>query len=280
MRWKGGRRSKNVIDRRGAGPGRRTAVGGGVVIVALLAAVFLGVDPTVILQGLGGLQQQQVPSGPTPPRPAAEEEAADFVSVVLADTEDTWTREFQRAGSRYQLPQLVLFSGGVESACGFASAAAGPFYCPGDSRLYLDLAFLSELKRMGASGDFAVAYVIAHEVGHHIQNLAGTARRVQAAKQRLSRREGNALQVRMELQADCYAGVWGHYYQQRGLLETGDVEEGLGAAAAVGDDHLQRMAGRRVTPESFTHGTSKQRMQWFKRGFDSGDPDQCDTFGG
>ena len=280
MRWKGGRRSKNVIDRRGAGPGRRTAVGGGVVIVALLAAVFLGVDPSIILQGIGGLQQQQAPAPQPGPRSAAEDEVADFVSVVLADTEDTWAQQFQRAGGRYQLPKLVLFSGAVNSACGFASAAAGPFYCPGDSRLYLDLSFLRELKRMGASGDFALAYVIAHEVGHHVQNLAGTARQVQAAKQRLSQREGNALQVRMELQADCYAGVWGHYYSQRGLLEAGDLEEGLQAAAAVGDDHLQRMAGRRVTPESFTHGSSEQRMEWFKRGFSSGDADRCDTFGG
>ena len=278
MRWREGRRSKNVIDRRGAGPGRKTAMGGGIVIIALLAAVFLGVDPRIILQGVGTVQQQ-LPAGQPGPRSAAEQEAADFVSVVLADTEDTWSRQFQRAGSRYQLPQLVLFSGAVNSACGFASAAAGPFYCPGDNRLYLDLAFLSELKRMGASGDFAVAYVIAHEVGHHIQNLQGIARQVQAARQRMSQREGNALQVRMELQADCYAGVWGHYYNQRGLLERGDVEEGLQAAAAVGDDHLQKMAGRRVTPESFTHGTSAQRMEWFRRGFESGDVGNCDTFG-
>jgi len=186
---------------------------------------------------------------------------------------------FQKGGGQYQLPKLVLFSGGVSSACGMASAAAGPFYCPGDNQLYLDLSFLAELQRMGASGDFAVAYVIAHEVGHHVQNQTGVARQVQARKQRMSQEEANALQVKMELQADCYAGVWAYHADQRNLLEDGDVEEGLRAASSVGDDHLQRQAGRRVTPESFTHGTSQQRMQWFEKGFETGNADGCNTFG-
>ena len=280
MRWQKGRRSRNVIDRRGQSVRKGPALGGGVIILALIAAVFFGADPRVVLETVGGLQQTSAPSQPAGPRPAAEDRAADFVSVVLGETERTWESIFQQAGSRYQPPKLVLFTDGVSSACGFASSAAGPFYCPGDNQLYLDLGFLSELQRMGASGDFAVAYVIAHEVGHHIQNLAGVARQVQATKQRLGQREANALQVRMELQADCYAGVWAHHANQRNLLEAGDIEEGLGAAAAVGDDHLQRMAGRRVTPESFTHGTSQQRMRWFRTGFDSGDPNQCDTFSG
>lgn len=279
MRWRKGRRSRNVIDRRGQSPRRGPAVGGGVIILAIVAAVFFGADPAVILETVGGMQQSSAPSGPSGPRPAAENEAAEFVSVVLADTEDTWNTLFQKGGGQYQLPKLVLFSGGVSSACGMASAAAGPFYCPGDNQLYLDLSFLAELQRMGASGDFAVAYVIAHEVGHHVQNQTGVARQVQARKQRMSQEEANALQVKMELQADCYAGVWAYHADQRNLLEDGDVEEGLRAASSVGDDHLQRQAGRRVTPESFTHGTSQQRMQWFEKGFETGNADGCNTFG-
>jgi predicted metalloprotease len=280
MRWKNQRRSRNIIDRRGQPARRRApALGGGVIVLALLAAVFFGVDPSMLLETVGGLQQTSVPAGPASPRPAAEDEAAEFVSVVLADTELTWQGLFQQAGERYQLPKLVLFTDSVTSACGMASAAAGPFYCPGDSQLYLDLGFLAELQRMGAKGDLAVAYVIAHEVGHHVQNLAGTARQVQSAKQRMGKAQANVLQVSMELQADCYAGVWAHHANGRNLLEAGDIEEGLSAASSVGDDHLQRMAGRRVTPESFTHGSSKQRMQWFGRGFESGNADACDTFG-
>lgn len=280
MRWRQGRRSRNVIDRRGRqSPRRGPAVGGGVIILVLVAAVFFGADPAMILETVGGLQQSSAPSGPSGPRPAAEDEAADFVSVVLADTEDTWKRLFERGGGSYQLPQLELFSGNVSSACGMASAAAGPFYCPGDNKLYLDLSFLAELQRMGASGDFAVAYVIAHEVGHHVQNQTGIARQVQARKQRMSKQEANALQVKMELQADCYAGVWAYHADQRNILDEGDVEEGLRAASSVGDDHLQRQAGRRVTPESFTHGSSQQRMQWFQQGFESGNADRCNTFG-
>ena len=277
MRWEKGRRSSNVEDRRGSPMRTGASIGGGAIIVALIAVFVLGQDPAEVLQQVGSMQQQ---SGPPAERSAAENQAADFVSVVLADTEDTWQSLFSQAGSRYQLPSLVLYTGQVQSACGLGSAAAGPFYCPGDSKLYLDLSFLGELQQMGASGDFAVAYVIAHEVGHHVQNLAGTARKVQAAKSRMSKADANALQVRMELQADCYSGIWAHHAQkQRQILESGDVEEGLRAAASVGDDHLQRQAGRAVHPESFTHGTSQQRMTWFRRGLDTGDLGACDTFG-
>ena len=254
------------------------SIGGGAIIMALIAVFVLGQDPAEVIQQVGGGVQQQ--TGPAPQRSAAEEQAADFVSVVLADTEDTWNQIFRQAGGQYKVPTLVLYTGQVQSACGFGSAAAGPFYCPGDDKLYLDLSFLGELQRMGAAGDFAVAYVIAHEVGHHIQNLTGVARQVQATKRQLSQADANALQVKMELQADCFSGVWAHHAnRQRQILEPGDVEEGLRAAAAVGDDHLQRQAGRRVTPEAFTHGTSQQRMSWFRRGLDTGQVNACDTFG-
>lgn len=279
MRWKKGRRSQNVEDRRGRPIRAGAGIGGGAIIMALIAVFVLGQDPAEVIQQVG--RGAQGTSGQAPQRSAAEDQAADFVSVVLADTEDTWNALFRQAGGQYQLPTLVLYTQQVQSACGFGSAASGPFYCPGDSKLYLDLSFLGELQRMGAAGDFAVAYVIAHEVGHHIQNLAGTARQVQAARQRASKADGNALQVRMELQADCYAGIWAHHAQrERQILEQGDVEEGLRAAAAVGDDHLQRQAGRRVTPEAFTHGTSEQRMSWFRRGLDTGQIAACDTFSG
>lgn len=279
MRWEKGRRSTNVEDRRGQSVRAGAGIGGGAIIIALIAVFVFGQDPTEVIQQVGRSANTQ--SAPPTPRSAEEEKAAEFVSVVLADTEDTWTGLFRAAGGQYQLPTLVLYSDQVQSACGFGSAASGPFYCPGDGKLYLDLSFLGELQRMGAAGDFAVAYVIAHEVGHHVQNLAGTARQVQAARQRLGKAEGNALQVRMELQADCYAGIWAHHAErERQILEQGDIEEGLGAAAAVGDDHLQRQAGRRVTPEAFTHGTSQQRMSWFRRGFDSGEVAACDTFAG
>ncbi|NNF52142.1 MAG: zinc metallopeptidase [Gammaproteobacteria bacterium] len=278
MRWKKGRRSTNVEDRRGRPMRAGASIGGGAIIMALIAVFVLGQDPAEVIQQVGGGVQQS--SGPAPQRSAAEEQAADFVSVVLADTEDTWGQIFRQAGGQYKVPTLVLYTDQVQSACGFGSAAAGPFYCPGDDKLYLDLSFLGELQRMGAAGDFAVAYVIAHEVGHHIQNLTGVARQVQSTKQRLSKADANALQVKMELQADCFSGVWAHHAnRQRQILEPGDVEEGLRAAAAVGDDHLQRQAGRRVTPEAFTHGTSQQRMSWFRRGLDSGDANACDTFG-
>ena len=206
-------------------------------------------------------------------------EASEFVSVVLADTEDTWSTIFSSEGARYQVPKLVLYSGAIQSACGFGSAAAGPFYCPGDRKVYLDLSFLNQLERMGASGDFAVAYVIAHEVGHHIQNQQGTLGKAQRAQRSLGKRDANAFQVLVELQADCYAGVWAHHaHKQRQILEQGDIEEGLQAAASVGDDRLQQAAGRRVHPESFTHGSSKQRAYWFRRGLETGSMRACDTF--
>jgi predicted metalloprotease len=213
-------------------------------------------------------------------RSAGDDQLRDFVSVVLADTEDTWRELFRRMGRRYEEPRLVLFSGAVQSACGFAEAAVGPFYCPGDHKLYIDLSFYRDLRdKIGAPGDFAQAYVIAHEVGHHVQNLLGIAERIQQAQSRRSKTDGNALQVRMELQADCLAGVWAANAQRaRQILEAGDIEEGLNAAAAIGDDRLQRQSMGRVVPESFTHGSSAQRVRWFKRGIDSGNPGQCDTF--
>lgn len=280
MRWKQGRRSSNVDDRRGrARVSRGTKLGGGAVIIALVAAVLLGQDPVQVLQQIGA-QQGSVSQGPAAqPRPAAENEAADFASVVLADTEDVWNMLFQQAGSRYQPPVLVLYSGMTETACGLGQSASGPFYCPGDNQLYIDLEFLAELQRMGAPGDFAFAYVVAHEVGHHVQNLIGVATKVHREKQRSSQTAANALQVKMELQADCFAGLWAHHaHKQRQVLERGDVEEGLAAAASVGDDRLQRAAGRRVQPETFTHGSSQQRMTWFRRGLESGAVDACNTF--
>ncbi len=276
MRWRKGRRSKNVIDARGR---RRkgAAVGGGAVILALLAAVLFGQDPGQVLQQIGA-GQPQTSQGQAPTNPQ-EEEIMDFLRVVLADTEDVWGKLFREANSTYRQPQFEVFRGVTQTACGLGQSASGPFYCPGDSKLYMDLSFLGELRRMGASGDFALAYVVAHEVGHHIQNLTGRAMEVQRAKQRMRRADANALQVKMELEADCYAGVWAHHaHRQRNILESGDVEEGLRAAASVGDDHLQRQATGRVVPESFTHGTSEQRMTWFRRGLDSGSVAACDTF--
>lgn len=278
MRWRQGKRSQNIEDRRGQrGRGRRAAgLGGGMTILVFVAALFLGVDPSQLLGLLGGGQSvQQAPAQSS----AQEEEVKDFLAVVLGDTEQVWEQIFRQAGHRYQPPKLVLYRESTPTACGTGQAAAGPFYCPGDHKLYLDLSFLAELKRMGASGDFALAYVIAHEVGHHIQTLEGTAANVQKARRRSSEVVGNRIQVAMELQADCYAGVWAHHAQkQRQILEPGDLEEGMQAAAAVGDDHLQRMAGRRVVPEAFTHGSSEQRQQWLLRGLRSGDLRQCDTF--
>ena len=282
MRWQMGRRSDNIEDQRGMPVGRGTVVGGGIgTLVLVLLALYFGVDPSVILQGVdpGGspgstrsAQQQRAPAG--------DDQLRDFVSVILADTEDTWGELFRRMGRRYEAPHLVLFSGAIQSACGFAEAAVGPFYCPGDRKVYIDLSFYRDLRdRLGAPGDLAQAYVIAHEIGHHVQNLLGIAERVQAAQGRRSRTEANALQVRMELQADCLAGVWANNAQRaRNILESGDIEEGLNAAAAIGDDRLQRQSQGRVVPESFTHGSSEQRVRWFKRGIESGEPGQCDTF--
>lgn len=280
MRWKKGRRSQNVDDRRGQAVRRGAGLGGGAIIIALLAAVLLGQDPTTVLSQIGGLSGGGNSSAPAQ-RSAAEDEAADFVSVVLGDTELVWQKVFQQHGAQYRPPTLVLYTGQTQTdACGLGQAAAGPFYCPGDYKLYIDLSFVSELQRLGAPGDFAFAYVVAHEVGHHIQTISGVSEKVQRAKARASKVEQNALQVRMELQADCYAGVWAHHaHRDRQILETGDVEEGLAAAASVGDDHLQKSAGRQVRPETFTHGTSEQRKRWFYSGLENGDLATCDTFG-
>jgi predicted metalloprotease len=264
--------------------GRRGGIGGIGLILLVVGALYFGIDPSVVMQTVGGggdPAQVQVPEGEPQPIPA-DDEAAAFVSVVLGDTEDTWREQFRTMGRTYRDPKLVLFSGAVQSACGFAQAAVGPFYCPADEKLYIDLAFFDELRaRFGAPGDFAQAYVIAHEVGHHVQNLLGISDKIQAARQRLDESEGNALSVRLELQADCLAGVWARNADKaRQILEQGDVEEGLGAASAVGDDRLQRQAGRYVTPESFTHGSSEQRVSWFRRGLQNGDMAACDTFAG
>jgi predicted metalloprotease len=282
MRWESGRRSENVEDRRGFHVSRRVAGGGIGTIVLVLVALYLGVDPSVILDQT----QMTVPgagtSTPSAPYSASPEEKrlAEFVSVVLGDTEDTWNALFRSMGKTYEEPRLVLFSGAVESACGFASAAVGPFYCPEDQKVYIDLSFYSDLKkRFGAPGDFAQAYVIAHEVGHHVQNLLGIAEKVHSLRGRVSEKEANRLSVMMELQADCLSGVWAHHADKaRKILEQGDVEEALNAASAIGDDRLQRRSRGYVTPDSFTHGSSAQRMHWFKLGLETGSIGQCNTF--
>ena len=279
MRWESGRRSDNIEDRRGMGIGGRGLVGGGIgTVVIALIALFMGIDPgTVLNQIADAPQTAQNARAPADPR---EERLKDFVSVVLADTEDTWGELFRRSGGHYEQPQLVLFSGAVQSACGNAQAAMGPFYCPGDHKLYLDMSFFDDLaRRFNAPGDFAQAYVIAHEVGHHVQTLLGVSEKVNAARQRAGEAESNRLQVRMELQADCLAGIWAYHADKaRGILERGDVEEALAAASGVGDDRLQQQARGRVVPDSFTHGSSAQRMRWFEIGAKSGDPKRCDTF--
>jgi predicted metalloprotease len=278
MRWESGRRSENVEDRRGRRLTRGLAGGGLGALVLVLVAMLFGVDPRLLLQGVpaGGVEESVEPYHPTP----EEERLADFVRVVLGDTEDTWTAIFREQGGAYELPVLVLFSGAVRSACGLADAAVGPFYCPGDRKLYIDLSFYDEMqRRFGAPGDFAQAYVIAHEVGHHVQMLIGVMDEVDAARRRVSEAEANALSVRQELQADCFAGVWAHHAQRvRNVLEPGDLEEALNAAAAIGDDRLQRRSQGYVVPETFTHGTSEQRVRWFREGFQSGDVERCDTF--
>jgi predicted metalloprotease len=286
MRWRGRRQSQNVEDRRGARLGRPAGglrLGGGGILVLLLGAWLLGINPLQILgllAGGAGAVLEGAPPEAAPVPSAASDAQAEFVSVVLADTEDTWSALFSEAGARYVPPKLVLFSGVVRSACGTAQAAMGPFYCPGDQKVYIDLDFYRDLReRFGAPGDFAQAYVIAHEVGHHVQTLQGVSQQVHEQQQRLPEAESNALSVRLELQADCYAGVWAHQANRlRQLLEQGDVEEGLAAAAAIGDDRLQQQTQGRVVPESFTHGTSRQRVAWFRRGLDSGSLASCDTF--
>ena len=260
-----------------AGP---AAAGGGIGLLVLVGVgLFLGVDPSALMQ-IVQTQQGSAPAAPTGQKATLEDEQSQFVAVVLADTEDTWHAVFRNAGREYQEPKLVLFSGSVRSACGFAQAAIGPFYCPADQKVYIDLSFYSDLKdRFRAPGDFAQAYVIAHEVGHHVQTLLGISEQVQRKKAQLSKVEGNQLSVRQELQADCLAGIWAHHADRtRNLLEGGDIEEGLNAASAIGDDRLQKQSQGYVTPESFTHGSSAQRVKWFKRGYQTGDMNACDTF--
>jgi len=290
MLWKKGRRSDNVVDARGdgggSGGGGMRMGGKGLSLTAIVLIVGFGLltgqDPMQILGELTGQGQQAVPVDTSQRRaPAANDEQAQFVSSVLGDTEDTWQQIFQQGGKTYKDPKLVLFSGQVQSACGFATAASGPFYCPADQQVYLDMAFFREMsQRFGAAGDFAQAYVIAHEVGHHVQTLLGVSAQVQQARQRGQRMEGdNGLLVRQELQADCLAGVWANNAQKRlNWLEPGDIEEALNAANAIGDDRLQQQGQGRVVPDSFTHGTSAQRVRWFKAGFTQGQISQCDTF--
>jgi uncharacterized protein len=277
MRWKGRKESSNVEDRRGLSFKGKGMVGGGIGTIAIvLVVLLLGGDPTSILQNVQ-LDDQTTNSNYT--ETAADKELAQFVGVVLAETESVWHAIFKEEGSNYREPKLVLFSGKVESACGVAGASTGPFYCPGDEKLYIDLSFFEELqKRFKAPGDFAMAYVIAHEVGHHIQKLTGVMDKMNALRSRLSEEEYNKYSVRLELQADFYAGIWAHYTEQQDLLESGDLEEALNAASAVGDDNIQKQAQGYAVPESFTHGTSAQRKKWFYKGFTSGDIKQADTF--
>jgi predicted metalloprotease len=278
MRWEGDRRSGNVEDRRGFTV-TRGAIGGGAIIVALVAAL-LGAPREVVQRILSGGGQGTVEQPTDRPANPAEDKAADFVKVVLGYTEDTWHEIFAAHGKQYEEPKLRLFSGQVDSACGLSSSAVGPFYCPPDHKVYLDLSFFAELdRRFGAPGDFAQAYVVAHEVGHHVQNLLGLSDAVHAKRSRVSEVEANRLSVMTELQADCYAGVWAHHVQAKAKLDPGDVEEGLGAASAIGDDTLQRQGRGRVVPETFTHGSSEQRVRWFKQGMTTGKMESCNTFG-
>jgi len=277
VRWQFGRRSSNVEDRRGGGVAGPVVGGGiGAIILAIMIAL-LGGDPTVILQQA---QSDSSSSSNQAQNRAGQDQVAEFVAVVLADTEDVWNEQFQRMGRTYREPKLVLFEDAVQSACGFAQAAMGPFYCPRDEKVYLDLGFFRELKqRHQAPGDFAQAYVIAHEVGHHVQNQLGIAGKVSTLQQRVGQAEANQLSVRLELQADCLAGVWANQAERsRQILEQGDIEEALNAASQIGDDTLQSKAKGYVVPDAFTHGSSAQRVRWFKQGIQSGDMRQCDTF--
>jgi uncharacterized protein len=276
MRWEDKERSENVEDRRGMRVSRGLAGGGIGTVILVLAALYFGVDPSVILQSV----PESGPPAATQQQKPGSDPMSRFVSVVLADTEKTWHEVFRRHGKTYEEPKLVLFSGAVQSACGFAQAAMGPFYCPEDQRVYIDLSFYEDLKnRFKAPGDFAQAYVIAHEVGHHVQNLLGITEKVQGAMQRSTKPEANRLSVKMELQADCLAGVWGyHADKSRHILEAGDLEEALRAASAIGDDRIMKQTRGTVVPDAFTHGTSEQRVRWFRRGFETGDLNQCNTF--
>ncbi|MBD9373238.1 zinc metallopeptidase [Rhizobium sp. ARZ01] len=308
MEWKGRRQSSNVEDQRGAGGGGlgnspfgrgggfRIPMGGGPrraggglsfgTIIFLVALYFIlrmmGVDLLQVLGGSGGqvnlpgFEQTESASHANSP---AQEETKQFMATVLAETEDVWNGIFQASGAQYEEPKLVLFANSIQSACGFASSASGPFYCPGDHKVYLDMAFFDELaNRFDAAGDFAQAYVVAHEVGHHVQNLTGVLPKFNRARQQMSEAEANEMSIRVELQADCYAGIWGKYTEQKGLLSAGDLEEALNAAVQIGDDTIQKRMQGYVVPESFNHGTSEQRQRWFKRGFDSGRVQDCDTF--
>lgn len=288
MRWEGNRRSDNVEDRRGEGGGGRgfplggRGIGLGTVAIAVVAGWIFGINPLTVLSMLSGGPGLEAPTSQQSPAPAppAEDPQAAFVSTVLADTEDVWDAVFRQAGGEYRRPKLVLFRGAIGTACGTGQSAMGPFYCPGDQKVYIDLGFYDTLQRqLGAPGDFAQAYVIAHEVGHHVQNLMGVTAKMDEMRGRVSEARMNAMSVRVELQADCFAGIWGHHADKaRQLLEQGDIEEAMNAASKIGDDALQRQAGGQVVPESFTHGTSAQRVAWFKRGLQSGTVRDCDTF--
>jgi predicted metalloprotease len=279
MKWQSGRRSSNVEDRRGMRP-RGGLVGGGVgTILIIIAALYFGVDPSFLIEGM---QSSNVSTSGTQPTAddLRNDPLADMIAVVIADTEDVWAELFANQGRRYEQPTLVLFTGSTRSACGLGQAAMGPFYCPADRKAYIDLGFYDEMRtRFRAPGDFAQAYVIAHEIGHHVQNLLGVSNKVRQMQARAGKAEGNQLSVRLELQADCLAGVWANRADKaRGILESGDIEEALNAASAIGDDRLQKQTRGTVVPESFTHGTSTQRQHWFRTGLQSGDPDSCDTF--
>ncbi|HVL09755.1 MAG TPA: neutral zinc metallopeptidase [Burkholderiaceae bacterium] len=282
MKWEGNRQSDNVEDRRGQGGGfgiGGRGIGLGTIAVAVVASLIFGVNPLTVLDmlsgGGGGMVTQQQPAE----RPPADDQRAAFVSTILADTEDVWGGLVQSAGGQYAAPKLVLFRGATGTACGQGSAAMGPFYCPGDRKVYIDLDFFDTLDRqLGAPGDFAQAYVIAHEVGHHLQNLIGVSEKAENARRRLPEAQANAVSVRVELQADCFAGVWAHHSQRtKNWLEPGDIEEAMNAASQIGDDTLQRRGQGTVVPESFTHGTSAQRLAWFRRGLQTGDVNQCDA---
>jgi uncharacterized protein len=278
MRWRGERQSTNIEDRRGMSGGRGIAVGGGLgTLVIMILALLFGFDPQTLLQQSPDNQPTQVQT--SRPQNSEEEELKQFVAVVLAKSEDVWQDVFRQNGRQYREPTLVLFTDQVRSACGIAGAAVGPFYCPRDEKVYIDLAFYEELRRQfSAPGDFAQAYVVAHEVGHHVQKLLGITDRVDAMQRQMGEREGNEMSVRLELQADFFAGMFARYVQNQGLLEAGDIEEALRAASAVGDDKIQRRTTGYVVPDSFTHGTSEQRLRWFRRGYETGDMRQGDTF--
>jgi hypothetical protein len=283
MRWRGERESGNVEDERRSGGGGRIAIGGGIGgVILVVIYLLLGGDPLALLDTAQKSQPPATGELDTRANPAApKDEMSQFVAVVLADTEDAWHDIFRQMGRQYEEPKLVLFSHQTRTGCGFASSASGPFYCPEDRKVYIDLSFCRELQdRFGAPGDFAQAYVIAHEVGHHVQNLLGISERVLSARDRMSQREFKQLSVRLELQADFLAGVWAHYADRtKHIVESGDIEEALRAASAVGDDNLQRRTQGYVVPDSFTHGTSEQRVRWFRKGYETGDITQGDTFG-